>query len=123
MPNDIIKYTQYNRDNETFLIKIEQGQDGLSSDFDVAKADSWHVNQQQEIYNESCVLVTNERARKVDCAIWWPMRDQRSRSRPGNVAMWKNLHSVIMAMNRGRLCLCQYAKYWEISRLWGHYEL
>ena len=50
-----------------------------------------HVWNAAKNYNESCVPVTNERAGKVDCAIWWPMRDQRGRLRPGNVAEWEKL--------------------------------
>ena len=82
-----------------------------------------HVWNAAKNYNESCDLMTNERAGKVDCAIWWPMGNQRSRLRSGDVAEWKNLHSVIMVMDRGKPCWCKYAKYWEIIRLGGHYEL
>ena len=54
--------------------------------------------------------MTNERAGKEDCAIWWPMSDQSGRLRPGNAVEWGKIFSVTMTMNRGRSCLGKYAK-------------
>ena len=63
--------------------------------------------------------MTNERAGKADCTIWWPMRDQRGRLRPGNAVEWEKFsQSIVMVMQEGRSCLCEYAKYQEISGLW-----
>ena len=66
--------------------------------------------------------MTNEKAGKADCTISWPMRKQRDRSRPGSVGEWEKFSQfAVMVTREGRSCLCEYVKYWEISRLQGHF--